>query len=161
MKKQTLVLAATALLGAGGALWAAQNQKPLDATAPNREKNGAKKAEIDWQPSFEAALSQAKTSGKIVMIDFGAKWCGACKVMDEKTYPDPAVIAASRDFVMLKVDVDEQPGLANRYGISALPTTGWIHGDGKPIAGAVGALGPRDLLAAMREATKRAQKQAK
>lgn len=158
MKNQSLVLAAAALLSAGGALLAAQNQKPLQTTAPNQEKNSARKAAVAWESSFEAALAQSKKSGKIVMIDFGAKWCGACKMMDEKTYPDAAVIAESKKFVMLKVDVDEQPELANRYGISSLPTTGWIHGDGKPIAGTVGALEPRDLIAAMREATKRAQK---
>ncbi len=123
-----------------------------------RSTNAAKASAIDWQPSFAAALAQAKTSGKPVMVDFGAKWCGACKMMEESTYPDAQVVAESKQFVMVKVDVDEHEDIAARYGISSLPTTAWLRADGKPITGAIGALEPDDLVAAMREATKRAQK---
>lgn len=112
---------------------------------------------INWQPSFEAALAQSKVSGKPVMVDFGAKWCGACRMMEEQTYPDAAVIAASNLFEMAKVDVDERQDLANRYGISSLPTTAWLRSDGKPIVGAVGALEAPDLVSSMNEALKRAQ----
>lgn len=117
----------------------------------------AKTSFISWQPSFEAALAQSGASGKPVMVDFGAKWCGACRIMDEQTYPDAAVIAGSKNFVMVRVDVDERRDLAAHYGISSLPTTVWLHGDGKAIVGAVGALDARDLVFAMHEATKRAR----
>lgn len=155
MKIKTFVVATFTFLGVGAAtLLAAQPNK----TPPTSSAKAATASAIAWQPSFEAALSQAKASGKIVMVDFGAKWCGACKMMDEQTYPDAGVIAASKSFVMVKVDVDEQPEIAALYGISSLPTTGWLRADGKPIAGTVGALEARDLIAVMREATKRAQK---
>ena len=121
------------------------------------ENQAPKISAINWQPSFEAALAQSKVSGKPVMVDFGAKWCGACRIMEEQTYPDANVIAASKNFVMAKVDVDERQDLANRYGISSLPTTVWFHADAKPIVGAVGALEAPDLVSSMNEALKRAQ----
>ncbi|PQV62705.1 Thioredoxin [Abditibacterium utsteinense] len=127
-------------------------------SAAQPTSSGSKTSVIDWQPSFAAALAQAKTGGKLVMVDFGAKWCGACKMMEENTYPDAKVSAESKKFVMVKVDVDEHEDIAARYGISSLPTTAWLRADGKPIAGAIGALEPGDLIAAMREATKRAQR---
>lgn len=158
MKITTLVMGTLVFLGVSGATLLAAQHKKSPQTSPAEAAN---QATVAWQPSFEAALAQAKTSGQIVMVDFGAKWCGACKVMNEQTYPDASVIAESKGFVMVKVDVDARPNIAERYGISSLPTTGWLHSDGKPIAGTVGALEPRDLVAAMREATKRAQKNTK
>jgi thiol:disulfide interchange protein len=121
--------------------------------------NGAKASAIAWQPSFEVALAQSKASGKPVMVDFGATWCGACRMMEEQTYPDAKVIAESKNFVMVKVDVDEHQDIAAHYGISSLPTTAWLRADGTAIVGAIGALEPGDLIAAMREASKRAQSQ--
>ena len=136
------------------------NSTQHEARARTLEQTGAgeKTSAINWQPSFEAALAQSKAGGKPVMVDFGAKWCGACRMMEEQTYPDASVIAASKHFVMVKVDVDERQDLANRYGISSLPTTVWFHADAKPIVGAVGALEAPDLVSSMNEALKRAQK---
>ncbi len=113
---------------------------------------------IGWQPSFEAALAQSKVSGKPVMVDFKAKWCGPCRMMEEQTYPAAKVIAAAQDFVMVQVDVDEHPDLAQRYNINSLPTMEWMHADGKPFATISGGLPPDMLLHAMREAKNRAQK---
>ena len=152
-----LVLGAVAL---GASVFANSTQHEARARTLETEATGAalKTSAIAWQPSFEAALAQSKASGKPVMVDFGAKWCGACRMMEEQTYPDAAVIAASKFFVMVKVDVDERQDLANRYGISSLPTTAWLRSDGKPIVGAIGALEAPDLVSSMNEALKRAQK---
>jgi len=152
-----LMLGAVAL---GASVFVTSTQHEARARTLELEATGAKTlaSAINWQPSFEAALAQSKASGKPVMVDFGAKWCGACRMMEEQTYPDAAVIAASKNFVMAKVDVDERQDLANRYGISSLPTTVWFHADAKPIVGAVGALPAPDLVSAMNEALKRAQK---
>lgn len=134
--------------------------KRVTSAPPSQNAHAARDtAQIIWQPSFEAALAQSKASGKPVMVDFGAKWCGACRMMEEQTYPDAKVIAESKNFVMVKVDVDEHQDIAARYGISSLPTTAWMHANGTAIVGAIGALEPGDLLAAMREASKRAQSQ--
>lgn len=51
----------------------------------------------------------------IVLVDFYADWCGPCKML--------APILDTVDFMpVLKVNVDEHPELAKRYGIMSIPT---------------------------------------
>ncbi len=154
--KKLLVLAGLGALITGAivldaAVFGASNRTGSRATNPA--------SKVSWQPSFAAALAASKSSGKLVLVDFGAKWCGACRQMDEETYPDARVVAASRGFEMARVDVDEQPDIAARYGISSLPTTVWMRADGHAVVGVVGSLEPKDFLSAMGQATARANKQ--
>ena len=81
-----------------------------------------------WVPYNEAALDQAQQDGKLVLIDFSAKWCIPCKELDAITFSDPEVIQATKGMVTLKADLtqDETPeveALRKRYDIRGLP---WI-----------------------------------
>lgn len=127
-----------------------QIQPEAVSNAPREE--AADPTRITWQPSFEAAVKKANAEGKPVMVDFFAEWCGACKTMDAQTYPDANVVAASREFVNVKVDVDKRQDIAAIYGITSLPTIAWLRGDGKPVGGIMGAYPPNDFIAAMRQA---------
>ena len=75
-------------------------------------------AEITLTASnFEA---EVLNSDKPVLVDFWATWCGPCRMLA----PTIAKIAEEQEGVIKvgKIDVDEEPELAARYGIASIPT---------------------------------------
>ncbi len=62
-------------------------------------------AELVFQPYSDAAVAEAKSTGRPVMIDFYADWCLPCKELDHRTFRDPRVIAAAKGWVLLKADL--------------------------------------------------------
>ena len=67
--------------------------------------------------TFEETL--AATQG-LVMVDFWAAWCGPCRA--SAPVLEELVEASERRVVLIKVNVDESPPLAARYGIRSNPT---------------------------------------
>lgn len=66
--------------------------------------------------NFEAEILNA---GGTALIDFYADWCGPCRMVA----PIVAEISEERaDVTVGKIDVDESPELAARYGVSSIPT---------------------------------------
>lgn len=63
--------------------------------------------------------SEVINSEKPVLVDFWAAWCGPCRMVG----PIVDEIAEERDDIVVgKVNVDEEPELANEYGIMSIPT---------------------------------------
>lgn len=65
------------------------------------------------------SFDKIKESGKTVLIDFYADWCGPCKMVApilheiEKEMPD---------LIIAKINVDEQTDIAISYGVQSIPT---------------------------------------
>ena len=90
--------------------------------------------------NFDAEVLQ---SDKKVLVDFWASWCGPCKMVS----PLIDEIADEQDAVKIcKVNVDEQPELAQAFGVMSIPTLVVIEG-GKIVGQAVGARPKADILA--------------
>ena len=64
-------------------------------------------------------FNEIKNSDKAVLIDFYANWCGPCKMLS----PIIDEIADEReDIVVGKVNVDDEPELAEKFGVFSIPT---------------------------------------
>src|SRR5438034_9258811 len=89
--------------------------------------------------NFDEAL--VATQG-LAMVDFWAEWCGPCRAVAPVL--EDVVEASDGRVTLLKVNVDENPGLAGRYGIRSIPTILFVK-DGAVVDRVVGAA-PKAML---------------
>ncbi len=75
------------------------------------------------EATFDTELGKHK---EVLMVDFWAEWCAPCRAIA------PALEELAREsggrVSLAKVNVDEQPGLAARYGVRSIPTILFVKG---------------------------------
>lgn len=89
---------------------------------------------LDWVYDEAEGFEIAKREDKLVMLDFYASWCAACKELDHLTYADPAVAARLADYVNVKLDFtrtsETTKALTEKYEIPGLPVVIFTDADG-------------------------------
>jgi thioredoxin 1 len=72
--------------------------------------------------TFEQEVLRAE---RPVLVDFWAPWCGPCKAIEPAL---EELDAASESVAFVKIDIDENPKVADRYGVLSLPTVMLFEG---------------------------------
>ena len=87
--------------------------------------------------SFDEAVKEGR-----VLVDFYADWCGPCRMLSPVV---DEIAEEGGDFVVAKVNVDNEPNIANEYSISAIPTL-LVFKNGEVVNKSVGVISKEEIL---------------
>lgn len=111
---------------------------------------------VRWHSNLDAVLDSAAAGNKPVLVEFMAEWCPSCRAMDDSTFNQPDVTSGIAAFIPVRVNVDSQKTVADRYGATArkyggigIPNFLFLDPAGQTLAHRVGFLNSRDFCALM------------
>jgi thiol-disulfide isomerase/thioredoxin len=100
-----------------------------------------------WFSNLDAACKAAAATHKKVFIDFMATWCGPCHMLDDQCFHTNTFKRFAKNYVFCRIDVDDQPALAQQYDANAIPLQVVADTSGGVIDKKIGYGGPDDFFA--------------
>lgn len=85
---------------------------------------------------FDSALKKAQKEKKMLMVDFGARWCPACLRIESEIFSNKVFKQKTKNFVKAKIDIDMFASnvLEEKYNVKGVPTLIFLTTDGREIA---------------------------
>ncbi|MDP3667001.1 MAG: thioredoxin family protein [Sediminibacterium sp.] len=117
---------------------------PKDDTKIDNSK-GIQFIESDWKK----ALEEAKKQHKLIFLDAYASWCGPCKMLKRKTFPNQEVgDFFNQNFVNVAIDMEKGvgPSLSELFSVDAYPTLIITDADGNMLTYTKGFMEPKQLM---------------
>lgn len=106
---------------------------------------------IRWQ-SYSSGMKIARAQNIPIFLHFYADWCRYCVKMAKETFQENTIIEyLNSNFVSIKVNIDKQRQLANKYQVRGLPTTFVIDSKGERMGPIPGYLSKEELLGMLRQ----------
>ena len=78
--------------------------------------------EIAWHYNFDEGVALSKALARPMLLDFWATWCGPCRRMDTEVWANEKVNSFADRYVFIKVDMDRERDVGDRYAVHAIPT---------------------------------------
>ncbi|MBC6426296.1 MAG: thioredoxin family protein [Ekhidna sp.] len=112
--------------------------------------------------SWEKVLKKARKQGKYIFVDCYTTWCGPCKLMDKKVFPDQKVGEFyNENFINFKIDMESPEGLAfgQYFFASVYPTFYYLDSQGNTVLKTAGYNAAEKFIATGEQALKETVKQ--
>ncbi len=110
---------------------------------------------IAWTTNLDAALADSARSGRPVLAYLTYNACFWCKRLEQETYPDPAVVEASRRFICVELNRDVDPAPVEQFNCFSFPTLIVLGTKKEKVYRFEGYMQPADLVARLDEGLRR------
>lgn len=112
-------------------------------TEPNRPRD---ETPIPWVASFDAALAEAATTGRSVLVFVTAPWSRGATRFEERTLKDAEVRGLLNGLVCVRIDADRDRALAERFAVDALPLVLIVDAKGQALERVAGYRSARSMV---------------
>lgn len=110
--------------------------------------------ELVWYSNLDSALIMAEKVNRPLLVEFSASWCPYCRIFEDSTLIDINVKEKLKNFVLVRIDVDKFPSVADslhanarKYGGVGIPNVLFLKPDGEKIKHVVGLKTPSEFCA--------------
>ena len=145
-----------------GTLSPTAEKQDVRNTAPSTDAGSAQQPSTEWCAEHPSASCFPKICNEhhLTIVIMSAEWCGPCRKFEKYTLTDPAVQARleSGNYGIVKVDLDTNRAIVNKYRVQAVPTIIFLTQDCEELGRSVGGKDADDFLQLLDTADEKAKK---